>query len=107
LSKQFSPTLWDKSSAKSLVAAIYNAEPRTEFGDDEWFSVGNVSMNKAVYRKMLKRGWTGAYVGGENPMFVLSYCQATFAWWAIGQGNQNHTSPMHYLTGGNYAAFCN
>jgi len=105
--EQFNPTLWDKQSAKSLVMAIYDAKPRTEFEDDEWFSVGNVSMNEAVYRKMLKRGWTGAFVGGKNPMFVLSYCQATFAWWAIAQGNQNHTSPLNYLTGRNYAGFCN
>jgi RHS repeat-associated protein len=105
LNKQFNPTFWDKESGKRLVIAIYNAQPRNEFDDDEPFAVGNVSMNEAVYRKMLKRGWTGPFIGGKNPMFVLSYCQATFAWWAIAQGNSNHTSPLNYLTGSNY--FCN
>jgi RHS repeat-associated protein len=105
--KVFNYTTWDKESASELVGGIHDVTSTTEFGDWDWFAVGNVSLNEDVYRKMMLRGWIGKVVRGKDPMIILTYCQATFAWWAVSQGNKNHTSPLTYLNQKNYTGFCN
>jgi len=106
IEKVFNYTEWDKESASTLVAGIHGMSPTTEFETGDWFSVGNVSMNEEVYRKMMRKGWVGKVVGGNDPMIILTYCQATFAWWAIAQGNKNHSRPSSYINARNYAGFC-
>ena len=104
----YNPPAWGLINSKELVSDIHNAEPRIKFGPWEWFEVGNVSLNPTVYNQMIKRGWAGYVLLGGDAQFILTYCQATFSWWAISLGNRNHKSPLFYLTGKNYnsTAFC-